>query len=233
MKIPFATALVGACALASLTSYAATPPVPPAAAFSPRVDNPWYPLRPGTTYLYRGVKDGEPARDVFTVTHRTTVVNGVRCVVVSDRLYLGGRLEERTTEWFSQDRQGNVWYFGEDTAELDEQGHVKNRSGSWRAGVKGARPGIFMFANPTVGRSAQQEFLEGEAEDHFRVVSLQAAADAPYVSSKRALLTREWTPLEPGTIDHKLFVHGIGMVREQTVEGPVERFVLVSVRKSP
>jgi hypothetical protein len=90
-----------------------------------------------------------------------------------------------------------------------------------------------MFANPTVGRSAQQEFLEGEAEDHFRVVSLQAAADAPYVSSKRALLTREWTPLEPGTIDHKLFVHGIGMVREQTVEGPVERFVLVSVRKSP
>src|SRR5947209_16432252 len=79
--------------------------------FSARVDNPWYPLEPGTTYTYRGVKDGKPSRDVFAVTHQTTRIDGAPCVVIQDRLYLSGYLEERTTEWFSQDKQGNVWYF--------------------------------------------------------------------------------------------------------------------------
>src|SRR2546422_7564328 len=84
--------------------------------FSARVDNPWFPLKPGTVYVYRGVKDGKPARDVLTVTHRTQKIDGFPCVVVTDRLYLRGRLAERTTDWYSQDRQGNVWYFGESTA---------------------------------------------------------------------------------------------------------------------
>ena len=208
-------------------------PVPPATAFSARVDNPWYPLRPGTAYVYRGVKDGEPARDVLTVTRRTTTVAGVPCVVVADSLYLSGRLEERTEEWYSQDSRGNVWYFGEDTAELDRQGRVANTSGSWRAGVGGARPGIFMFAHPSVGQSAEQEHYPGQAEDHFRVLSLQARVSVPFVTSSHALLTKEWTPLEPGTIDHKLYVRGIGTVLEQTVRGGVERAELVSVRRSP
>jgi hypothetical protein len=201
--------------------------------FSARVDNPWYPLDPGTTYVYRGVKDGRPARDVFTATHRTRKVDGVPCVVVEDRLYLSGRLEERTTEWFSQDSRGNVWYFGEDTAELDKQGRVKNRSGTWRAGVAGARAGIFMFASPRVGQSARQEFYRGQAEDHFRILSLGASVKVPYVSSKRAMLTKEWTPLEPGAIDHKYYVRGIGTVLEQTVKGGVERAALVSVTRAP
>jgi hypothetical protein len=197
--------------------------------FSARVDNPWYPLEPGTTFTYRGVKDGQPSRDVFTVTHRTTTVDGVPCVVVNDSLYLSGHLGERTTEWFSQDKQGNVWYFGENTATLDKKGRVISTSGTWRAGVKGAKPGIFMFANPTVGRSAQQEFLKGQAEDHFQVLSLHATVHVPYASSKQAMLTKEWTPLEPGTIDHKLYVRGVGTVLEQTVKGGSERAALVSV----
>jgi hypothetical protein len=201
--------------------------------FTARVDNPWYPLKPGTTYVYRGVKDGEPARDVFTATHRTRRIDGVPCVVVEDRLYLSGRLEERTTEWFSQDARRNVWYFGEDTAELDRQGHVKSRSGTWRAGVDGARAGIFMFASPKVGQSARQEFYKGQAEDHFRILSLRASVQVPYVSSKRALLTKEWTPLEPGAIDHKYYVRGIGTVLEQTVKGGVERAALVSMKRAP
>ena len=201
--------------------------------FSARVDNPWYPLKPGTTDVYRGVKDGKPARDVFTATHRTRKIDGVPCVVVEDRLYLSGRLEERTTEWYSQDSHGNVWYFGEDTAELDKNGRVKSRSGTWRAGVNGARPGVFMFANPKVGEAAQQEFYKGQAEDHFRVLSLHASVKVPYVSSKRAMLTKEWTPLEPGAIDHKYYVRGIGTVLEQTVKGGVERAALVSVTRAP
>jgi hypothetical protein len=222
---------LGTAALATVGGSQAAPRIPPASTFSARVDNPWYPLKPGSIYVYRGTKDGQPARDVLSVTHRTARIAGARCVVVDDRLWLGGHLEERTTEWYSQDKQGNVWYFGEDTAELDVHGRVTNTDGTWRAGVGGSQPGIFMFAHPRVGQTAQQEYSSGAAEDHFLVLSLRARVRAPYVSSRRALLTKEWTPLEPGTVDHKLYVRGIGTVLEQTVKGGKERFELVELHR--
>jgi hypothetical protein len=190
--------------------------------FSATVDNPWFPLSPGTTFHYTGVKDGKPSRDVVTVTRRTVTIDGAPCVAVKDKLYLSGRLEERTTDWYTQDRAGNVWYFGEDTAELTPDGRVKSREGSWRSGVHGAKPGIFMFAQPTVGRRAQQEFYKGHAEDHFQVLAVH----------KTTLLTKEWTPLEPGVIDHKQYRRGVGTVLEQTVKGGDERNTLVSVTHS-
>ncbi|MGZ4387351.1 MAG: hypothetical protein ACXVZO_10515, partial [Gaiellaceae bacterium] len=168
---------------------------PSAADFSANVTNPWYPLRPGTTYIYRGEKDGQPSRDVLTVTHRTKRIEGVPCVVVQDRLYLRGRLGERTTDWYTQDKQGNVWYFGESTAELDKNGRVTSTAGTWMAGVKGAKAGIFMFARPRPGQVGRQEYYKGQAEDHFQVVSLSAAVSVPYITSKHAMLTKEWTPL--------------------------------------
>jgi hypothetical protein len=197
------------------------------ARFSAHVDNPWFPLKPGTRYVYEGVKDGQLSRDVVFVTHQTRTIDGVPCVAVQDRLYLRGRLEERTTDWYSQDRQGNVWYFGERTAELDRNGRVTSTSGSWTAGVDGALPGIYMPAHPRVGQSGRQEFYKGEAEDHFKVIgsfNTVSPAGAP-----NAVLTEEWTPLEPGTLDDKLYVRGIGTVLEQTVKGGKERNLLVSV----
>jgi hypothetical protein len=200
--------------------------------FAPRVDNPWFPLIPGTTFVYRGVKDGKAARDVVTVLHTTKRIQGVRCTSVSDRLYLAGRLEERTTDWYAQDRRGNVWYFGEATAELDRSGHVTSTEGSWLAGRHGAHAGIYMPARPRVGQTGRQEYYKGHAEDHFAVVSVHARVSVPYISSSRAVLTKEWTPLEPGTLDHKYYVHGVGTVKEVTVKGPLERDVLVSVHKT-
>jgi hypothetical protein len=194
--------------------------------------NPWFPLRPGTTWTYRGVKDGKPSRDVVHVTGATRRIAGVVCTAVSDRLYLSGRLEERTTDWYAQDKAGNVWYFGEDTAELDAHGKVKTREGSWLAGVNGARAGLFMPARPHVGQSALQEYYKGHAEDHFRVVSLSAHVRTPAASSSHALLTKEWTPLEPRVLDHKYYVPGIGTVLEQTVKGGDERNVLISIHRS-
>ena len=224
-------AVLTALALLPAQASGVTPPLPRASDFSARVDNPWFPLAAGSTYVYRGVKDGQPSRDVMTVTHRIKTIDGVTCRVVEDRLYLSGYLEERTTEWYSQDKQGNVWYFGEDTAELARNGHVKNTSGSWRAGVDGAKPGLFMFAHPAVGKAAQQEFYRGQAQDQFKVLSLNTSVAVPYVSSTKAVLTREWTPLEPGVIDHKFYVRGIGTVLEQTVKGGTERAALVSFTK--
>jgi hypothetical protein len=208
----------------------------PAAGPSPRdfvrrVDNPWFPLIPGTTFIYRGVKDGKSARDVYSVTSGTKAIQGVRCTAVRDRLYLAGRLEERTTDWYAQDRVGNVWYFGESTAELDRAGHVTSTEGTWQAGRDGAQAGIYMTARPLVGQSRRQEYYKGHAEDHFSVLSLHASVSVPYLASNRALLTKEWTPLEPGTVDHKYYVRGIGEVKEVTVKGPTERAELVSVRR--
>jgi hypothetical protein len=199
--------------------------------FVARVDNPWFPLVPGTTFVYRGVKDGKSARDVVTVTHATKRIQGVLCTAVADRLYLAGRLEERTTDWYAQDRRGNVWYFGESTAELDRSGHVTSTEGSWQAGRNGAQAGIYMTARPAVGQSRRQEYYKGHAEDHFAVVSLSAHVAVPYTASNRALLTKEWTPLEPGTLDHKYYMRGIGNVKEVTVKGPTERNELVSVHR--
>lgn len=225
--------LLGAAALVvagvGCGSSAATIGLPDPADFVARVDNPWFPLRPGTAYRYRGVKDGEPSRDVLLVTARTKRIAGVRCTVVRDRLYLRGRLEERTEDWYSQDDAGNVWYFGERTAELRPDGSVKTTEGSWQAGIDGARPGIFMPAHPRPGQSGRQEHYEGHAEDHFRVLSLSARVAVPASSSRRALLTMEWTPLEPGVIDHKLYVKGVGVVLEQTVAGGDERNELVAI----
>ncbi len=191
------------------------------------VDNQWFPLRPGTVFVYRGVKDGEPTRDVVRVTTGTRMIQGIRCTGVSDRLYSAGRLSERTTDWYAQDREGTVWYFGEETAELDRSGKVTSREGSWLAGVDGARAGIFMPARPSAGQAFRQEFLKGHAEDHFSVLSLHAAARVPAVRTDRALLTREWTPLEPGVVDHKLYVRGVGLVDERTIRGGNERNTLV------
>jgi len=228
--------LLGAIALAAgatgaLASSPPAPSPPGPAGFAASVDNPWFPLRPGTTLVYRGVKDGKPSRELFTVTSRTKEIQGIDCTVVRDRLYLRGRLDERTQDWYAQDKIGNVWYFGEATAELNSGGSVTSTEGSWRSGVDGARAGIFMPAHPRPGQTGVQEIYKGHAQDHFRVLSLSAHIQTPAASSRRALLTREWTPLEPGVVDHKLYVKGIGTVLEQTVKGGEERNELVAVRR--
>ena len=199
--------------------------------FVDRVDNPYFPLTPGASYRYAGAKDGKRSVDIFRVTKKTKAILGVKATVVDDRLYLNGKLEEKTSDWYAQDKDGNVWYLGEDTAELDSHGNVKNTSGSWQAGVNGAQAGVFMPAHPKVGDGGRQEYYKGQAEDHFRVLSLNAKVKVPYVSSTRALKTKEWTPLEPGVVDTKYYVRGIGTVMEKNVKGGSELSRLVSFRK--
>src|SRR5689334_22566742 len=119
--------------------------------FVSKIDNPYFPLKPGTTFIYRGETDGTPTRDVMTVTHQTKEILGVTTTVVHDRVYEDGVLTEDTFDWYAQDEDGNVWYFGEDTKELDENGNVTSTEGSWEAGVNGAEPGIVMLAHPHKG----------------------------------------------------------------------------------
>ncbi len=197
--------------------------------FSPNVTNPYFPLRPGTTYVYAGTKDGKTATNIFAPSRKTKVIDGVRTRVVNDRLLLNGVLEERTTDYYAQDRCGNVWYFGEDTATLDRSGHVVSRGGSFRAGVKGAQPGVFMQGHPQLGRWFRQEWSPGNAEDKFKSTSNNASVRVPAGTFHHALRTVETTALEPSVVDNKLYVKGVGEVEEVAVKGPVEKLVLVDV----
>ncbi len=202
-------------------------PIDPAN-FTATVDNPWFPLMPGTVFTSVGERDGK-AIDIFTVTHDTKVIDGVTCAVVDDRGIIDGVLEERTLDYYTQDLAGNVWYFGEDTQELDAKGHVTSTEGTWHAGVDGAVPGIYMEANPVVGHTFRQEFYKGHAEDQFIVKDLTASIKVPYGVFNDALLTEEWTTLEPDVLDHKYYVKGIGQVLEVAVKGPVERLALTKL----
>jgi hypothetical protein len=223
------TVLVATFPAAAALAALPVPLLPSPSKFVDHVTNPWFPLKPGTVYRYAGVKDGKRALDVMTVTDRTRVISGIKATVVSDRLYLNHRLEERTTDWYAQDTSGNVWYLGEQTATLDSNGRVKSTSGSWLAGVGGAHAGIFMPGHPFVGDAGRQEFLKGQAEDQFKVLSLHARVQTPGASAKDGLLTQETTVIEPGVLDHKRYVRGIGDAVENTVKGPTERLVLQSV----
>lgn len=193
------------------------------------VDNPWFPLEPGRTLVYTGVKDGKTAVDVFAPSRRTRVVDGVRTRIVEDRLYLDGVLEERTADYYAQDRCGNVWYFGENTATVDEHGRVVDTSGSFLAGVDGAEPGVFMQARPELGRKFRQEWYRGAAEDVFTAIGINVPVTVPYGAFRHSLRTRETTALEPGVVDNKYFVRGIGEVAELAVKGGQEKLVLVDV----
>ena len=171
-------------------------PVIDPANFTAVVNNPWFPLKPGSKYVYEGVKDGEHVRDVTTVTNGVQKVDGVPCVVVKDQLFhADGSLVEDTSDFYTQDLQGNVWYFGEVTAALDDHGNLSDTEGSWLAGEDGAEPGIFMEANPTVGRSFRQEYYAGHAEDQFTVLDLAAPVTVPLGSYTDSLLTEETTRL--------------------------------------
>jgi hypothetical protein len=216
------TAAVAAGGSTEVASAGQGAPAPKAAHFahgSNRVTNAWFPLARGSTYVYDGQKDGKQARDVMTVTRKTKTISGIRAAVVADRLYLNGSLAERTTDWYAQDKRGTVWYLGEKTAELDSNGKVTSTEGSFLDGRDGAKGGIFMPAHPAVGQSGQQESFKGEAEDRFRILSLATTITTPAVSSQNAMLTEETTPLEPGVVDHKYYVQGIGTVKEQQVAG--------------
>jgi hypothetical protein len=197
-------------------------PGPKASHFGPnssRVTNTWFPLARGSVYVYDGQKDAKQARDVMTVTHKTKSISGIQAAVVADRLFLNGALAERTTDWYAQDKLGNVWYLGEKTAELNAHGKATSTAGSFLSGRDGAKGGIFMPAAPALGQSFQQESFKGQAEDRFRILNLATSVTTPAISSQSAMLTEETTPLEPGVVDHKYYVQGIGTVVEQQVAG--------------
>ncbi len=201
-------------------------PTPDPADFVEGIDNPYLPLAVGNEWVYEAA-GGDPETITVTVTGETKVIQGVTTTVVHD-VVTGpdGDVVEDTYDWFAQDADGNVWYFGEDTKEYDERGRV-DEAGSWQAGVDGAEAGLVMPAEPRVGDAYRQEFYPGEAEDKGRVVSVDAAVDIAFGAYDRVLETEDTTPLEPGLVERKYYARGVGLVLEETVAGGSDRAELV------
>lgn len=193
------------------------------------IDNPYYPLPVGRTLVYRGVRDGQTQTDRVHVTSGTKVLEGITATAVSDVARHNGKLLEKTTDWFAQDKQGNVWYLGEDTAAYLPNGQI-DRSGSWQAGVRDGEPGIIMLAHPQIPDAYRQEFLRGQAEDTAWIVNKGGSVRVPFGVVHHILTSLEFTRLEPGVIDQKIYAPGIGIVRELSQKGPLEVARLVSVR---
>ena len=196
--------------------------------FVSNVDNKYFPLVPGTKYTYTAETDEGTERIEVFVTHLTKEVLGVTCIVVDDKVWLDDDLIEVTLDWYAQDKDGNVWYMGEDSKEY-EDGKVESTEGSWEAGVDGAKPGIIMMANPLVGVVYRQEYYEDEAEDKAEVLSLNESVTVPFGSYDNCLRTKDWNPLDMEAIEEKYYAPGVGVVLEVMVKGGDERVELISI----
>jgi len=135
-------------------------------------------------------------------------------------------LAEDTFDWYAQDRDGNVWYFREDTIELA----TGSTEGSWEAGVDDADPGLIMEANPRVGDRYYQEFARNVAEDQAKVESLVSAC----IHNQRdcfdhLLLTKETSRLDPGVVENKYYGATVGFILGVNVKGGDERTELVDI----
>src|SRR5437667_8843662 len=179
--------------------------------FVARIDNPYFPLTPGTTFIYEGQTAQGFEHDEFAVTQSTRVILGVTCVEVHDTVTLDGALTEDTLDWFAQDREGNVWYFGENTHEL-EDGLITTIEGTFMAGVNGHKPGIIMKAHPAISDFYRQEFSLNNAEDFAQTLSLNEVIRVRAGTFNHCLKSEETTPLEPDLLEDKFYAPGVGNI---------------------
>ena len=235
-------AVLPVAAQASGTGASTTPKPPPwvlhgkyapvidPANFVSKIDNRYFPLKPGTGFHYRGIKDGNAQTDDMVVTRHVKDVLGVKCTVVRDTVFEHGKPLERTYDWYAQDRQGNVWYFGEDSRNFVHGRYVKGHD-SWEAGVKGAKPGIIMEGTPQRGDTYRQEYYVGHAEDQARVLGPGGRVRTAYRIFPKTLATVERSRLEPGARERKFYAAGVDEIESKVVRGDHERFALVAVRR--
>jgi hypothetical protein len=232
---PLLLSLVIASALAAAapSGRQAAPLTPPIPTFDPVgctsvVDNPYFPLRPGTILVYETRAGKMTEVDTIVVTRETRTVLGVNAVVVRDRTYRGGKLVEESFDWYAQDRKGNVWSLGEDTKDLRD-GEVVSTAGAWEAGKDSACAGIVMPAILEVGMEYRKAYRRGRVEDLAEVRSLDAKATVLDETFTACVETEEWSSLERGAREQKVYAPGLGLVLKRTPVGGDERMKLVKL----
>lgn len=194
-----------------------------------KIDNKYYPLKPGTVMTYKGTdEEGNSMLDIITVTTDTKEIQGISTRVVNDTVFVEGKLEETTNDWYAQDDNGNVWYMGEDTTDVTNK--KDPHEGSWESGVNGAKAGLIMLAEPKVGITYDQEFAKGVAEDKATVLSLDNNVTVVYGSYSNVIKTKEFSGLEPDVVEQKYYAANVGDIKEKTLKGSKEGIELVEVK---
>jgi hypothetical protein len=198
--------------------------------FTTTIDNPYWPMAPGSTWTYAETDTkGDRKTVVITVTDQLKkLANGVTARVVRDVVTKNGKAVEVTDDWYAQDSAGNIWYLGEKTAEYTN-GKVSSTAGSFEAGVDGAQAGIALPATPAPGLAYRQEYYAGEAEDRAAVVTVgQEQVQVPFGHfTKNVLMTRDLVPLEPTVQELKFYAPGVGPVLSVHLDGAGGRAELV------
>jgi hypothetical protein len=201
------------------------------AEFTTEIDNPYWPLSPGSRWVYRETGGGEVQRVVVTVTDRTKTIDGIEARVVHDLVTTpDGEKVEDTFDWYAQDKDGNLWYLGEDTKEY-ENGKVVSTAGSWEHGVDGAEAGIIVAAEPEQGLAYREEYYAGEAEDAAEVLSVGGKVQVPFGFFENAMITRNYSGIEPKVEELKFYAKDVGPVLELLVSGGSGRTELLTYTK--
>ena len=195
--------------------------------FTAEIDNPYWPMAPGSRWVYREAEDDTVQKVVVTVTDRTKTLDGIESRVVRDVVTEQGGPIEVTSDYYAQDAEGNIWYMGEDTTEY-ENGKPATTAGSFHYGADGAEAGIAMPANPQVGMQYRQEYYAGEAEDQGSVLSVDEQVEVPFGRFNDAVMTRDTNPLEPRVNEHKFYAKGVGPVLTLKISGGSGREDLIS-----
>jgi hypothetical protein len=195
--------------------------------FVAKIDNPFLPIAVGSTYTYNTVTDKGTEITAIEVLPQTKVVMGITCTVVRDRVSLNGEVVEDTYDWFAQDKDGNVWYFGEFVDNYID-GVVANHFGSWESGVDGAEPGIIMLGNIVLGLHYRQEHYIGEAVDEGEVISRNETVTIPVGTFTGCIKIKETNPLDPDFLEYKYYAQGVGLLKVEKIADPIEVEQLIS-----
>jgi hypothetical protein len=178
-----------------------------------RLTNPYYSFEPGKKYIYEGRSEEGTERIELQLLETSKQVMGINCAVINDKSFVNGKLVENTNDWFAQDNDGTIWYFGEAVDFLNEDGSIKNHEGSWEAGVDGAKPGIFMLARPQPGKSYRQEYYFNHAEGQARVEEVGLTMQTVVGSANNVIKIKEWDELEDDSEEFKYYAPGIGLIK--------------------
>jgi hypothetical protein len=198
--------------------------------FTLHIDNPWWPMRPGTSWHYVERAGEETTKVITTVTHRTKVVGGIRARVVHDVAREHGRVIEDTFDWYAQDSGGSIWYLGELSKQF-EHGHLASTAGSWTYGVDGGQAGVVVPARPGVGCTYREEHHRPDAEDRARVLSVSEGLRVPTGFYAHTLHTANSSPVEPRALENKFYARGVGPVLELDLSPELGTAVLVRITR--
>jgi len=200
--------------------------------FTTEIDNPYWPMRPGSRWVYRETDGHGGVQHVeVTVTNQTKMISGIETRVIHDLVTTPkGEKVEDTLDWYAQDSKGNLWYLGEDTKEY-ENGKVTSTEGSWEDGVDGAEAGIIVPAEPKQGLTYREEYYAGHAEDAAEVLGVNGKAQVPFGRFSGAMMTRNYSGIEPNVEELKYYARGVGPVLELLVSGGSGRSELLNYVK--